>query len=1041
MDPLTTDPNEEAGPGHPSRASDAPEPASPADEPASAVAAPAAPAPERSRGSRGRADRLGVIIAFLVATVSIISAIVASRAAIWASNASTADSVVLQQAIERQQLETQVRTTAASDLRYVARFDAAHKEAFQLLVDAEFKRTDDPAGAGRADIAAQTALQVDVALGKYFHAALPEYDKNGDLVFDAEGAVDAIAAADPRLAELRRSTATERALAMHERSLQLVGITVLFVAALFALTLAEVWPGRSRGRWAPLLVAVGLATAAGVLTVLVEPDTAGLLAGIAIVAAVVLLVVLLVERRRDREAEAAAAAAGVDASAAAAGEDGPAEPEGGSKRFRSTVALMLAVATLLAAGVGYLQGQAADEASLATREAEDEALLALAEHQQDVSWAEAQVDVWSVVDEQTARAQGARQLADWLRSTGDEDGAIAALADAKRADDRAKTAAALTQLSLDHPDGPRNDPEFPTRFLRSQQEASVARTALQDLANEVSSAWGNRFSGYIAMLAILAIAAYLLGVSLVLRTRQLRWLFALTGTGLVIAAAVGAAATIASPADAVAAGERETIADAFAAANVADSTALTSADRRAAVDAWQEVVRLHPTLARAHARFSDAIFAAGALWAGRYEVVAPPEVVTTALAELERAVALGWDDVNTRSSLGFYRFLLGLDDPTSGLGAQAVADAEAALEAAPELPLLRFDLAAALLAEGRVAEAAPAYESAIAALDAKGPDGKLTYAAGERAAVASAALGDLGLIEAARADRPEIVDATATARRSIVVATGDPIPADRPADAVTVSNLAIDESTAELWWTADLPGFDPDRDALSVIWERHDPATGAWIPLADMTGPLRLSEGTLAGGLQRIDDADGYSGIQNRLRSGPSAECLTSGRYRVQLFLNGRAAASQEQQIDLPERTADTWEDLGVRLCRPTDWTIAEVVPGSKVRYVDPTGTKSMTIQDVYRPYATDGSEVAAVLDELALQWSQGARENADPPQDTYLMGLDHAQVQWYDGAAGTFKVLAGADSFGTVYAVSFAGPADWVDSDETYDIQRAIAS
>lgn len=50
-------------------------------------------------------------------------------------------------------------------------------------------------------------------------------------------------------------------------------------------------------------------------------------------------------------------------------------------------------------------------------------------------------------------------------------------------------------------------------------------------------------------------------------------------------------------------------------------------------------------------------------------------------------------------------------------------------------------------------------------------------------------------------------------------------------------------------------------------------------------------------------------------------------------------------------------------------------------------------------------------------------------------MGLDHAQVQWYDGPGGRLKVIAGSTGFGTVLSAALAGTADWVDDEESNDI------
>ena len=126
---------------------------------------------------------------------------------------------------------------------------------------------------------------------------------------------------------------------------------------------------------------------------------------------------------------------------------------------------------------------------------------------------------------------------------------------------------------------------------------------------------------------------------------------------------------------------------------------------------------LHPTLARAHVELASELFAEGSPQTVGYSSIATLEATAAALAELETAAALGWDDLGTRGDTGFYRFLVGpARSRPSGASAQAVQDARSALELSPELPVLRFNMASALLADGRLEEARAAYAAAIAAV-------------------------------------------------------------------------------------------------------------------------------------------------------------------------------------------------------------------------------------------------------------------------------------------------------------------------------------
>ena len=807
-----------------------------------------------------------------------------------------------------------------------------------------------------------------------------------------------------------------------------MGVAVLFVAALFVLTLAEVWPGRSR--WAPLLVGLALAGGALAVTVAVEPATALLIAGIVAVAAVALVIALVALERREREAARVVEAGGA-----------PPEPEteGGSARFRGTVALTLAAATLLGASVGYLQGQAGDAGAAATHAAQDQALLALAEHQRTMGWAQAQVEVWTSVEEARARAIGARQLATYLAEAGDPDGAAVATAAAERHDANAAAADELTVLSDDHPDGPRADPAFPSRFLLTQQAAKAARVARQDLANEANAAWGAQVAAYVAVLATIAIAAYLLGLSLVLRTRRLRALFAVTGLGLVLAAAVAAGMTALAPSSIPSATQQAAIAAAYARATLLDEAAATHEEHVAAVAAWREVVALHPTLARAHVELASELFSEGSPQTVGYSSIATLEATAAALAELETAAALGWDDLSTRGDTGFYRFLVGLREPASGASAQAVLDARSALELSPELPVLRYNVASALLADGRLDEARTAFADAIAAVNARDETGAPRFADGERIDVSSGAITDLELIAAARADQSDVQAAIAEVRLAVVNGMGDPVPAAAADSPAAVSGLGLYASPSELWWQARIDGFDATRDVLTVLWLHEDPAVPGWQVLSRHSGPLRLGDATIAGGFYENGAAPDYYASQGYLMASNPATCVPDGRYRVELYLNGRLAADPvEETLDMPELVTERRTALGVLFCRPAGWTETASEPGRSLAFADETGTPRLRIDRVFRP-DPDGdagrAEIARVMDAVATDWDPTAVAIAAETTDAYLMALSSAQVQWYQGADGWLKVFGGATSFGTVITVAVAGTSDWVDGQESSDL------
>ncbi|MFN8624115.1 MAG: tetratricopeptide repeat protein [Chloroflexota bacterium] len=1013
---------------------------------------------------RRRVDRVAIVIAFLVAVVSIVSALVAGRAAVWASTAGALDATILQEAIERQQLEGDREADANADVRLAVRYDDAVQRALALSRAATDLRPTDPAGAARLDLDAQAAWGVDLVLWRFFRLQVPAYDADGHLVLDMTGAVDAQLAVDPRLQELRRSQTPALAADAHRTTTTLVGIAVLFVAALFVFTLGEIWRGRRR--WVPLVVGVGIALAGVAATIAVDPDTALLLGLVVLGAAIVLVVVLVAEQRRDGGARTAAGVTDPTEAAlvaeAAAGEamggtmgEAAAEPmeaealevdgsEGRSDRFRSVVAIALATATLLGAGVGYLQGSANDESAAATAEAQDHALAALTERSRATDRAGTAIEVWSKVEEDRARAAGAEQAATYLDGVGDAAGAAAARAGADLDLAAATAADAITDLSDDHPDGPRADPGFPDRYLVRAQQASADRTIRQDLANEASSAWSGRAAAYVAILATVAIAAYLFGLTLVLKARRQRTMFAVVGVGLVIAAAAGALVVALSPTGIADEATTDQVAEAFVKARVASLAARTPEDRQAAVDAYREVIRLHPSLARAHAELATALFAAGSPQTSGYQSIASPDAVRAAIAELETARSLGRDDVGTRGWLGFDRLLLSLADPSGGAAARAVEETARALELAPDLPSLGFTHAAALLAAGRVEEARTAYADAIALLTGRDEAGAARFGPSEIAANAAGALTDLGLVTAARADDPAIAAAGPELRATIVAGTGDPIPAAAADAPARVSGLSLGHDASRLWWLARIDDLDPARDALSVVWSAEDPATPGWHVLPAISGPLRPGQRTAAGTLQANGAPPDWFGSAAYLLTSDPHACVPAGRYRVELFLNGRLAADPvTQDVEGAGLAVEDRPDLGLLFCRPDGWTATNEQTGRGVTFQDAEGRPVMLVTRVNRAHldgAAGDAEVAAVLDGIAAAWPGApAVTDGSAPVAAPFLGLAHGQVQWYDGPDGRLKVVGGMTDLGTVIAVALAGTPDWVDGAEANGIVSSI--
>jgi hypothetical protein len=694
--------------------------------------------------------------------------------------------------------------------------------------------------------------------------------------------------------------------------------------------------------------------------------------------------------------------------------------------------VLLAGATLLGAVVGYLQGAASDRGDDAARDARDQAMQALVEHQRTNQWATIQVEQWTRVLEERARAVTARQAADYWSGHGDA--ALAAL-DAAEADQHttlAARAAKLTELSTGHPDGPDADPDFPLRFFASQGAQTARRVVLQDLANEANAHFGAVSAGHVAVLATIAIAAYLLGLSLVLDDRRSQRLFGLVGTGLLVVSAGWATWNELDAPPRPDAEQREAIASAYAQASVTAATARFPTQWRAAEAQYRAALALHPSLSRARVGLAGAVFmAASPQMNSGFTSVSSTEAVRAAAAELATARTQGWENVNTLGDGGFYETLLALDDPTGDHAAAAVELTAAALERAPELPVVRYNHGAALLVDGRIDEARAAYQAGIGVSMALGADGDPVFSVGQRWRVAAGALTDLEIIEASLGDDPVIGPAIDEMRTLLVAGLGDPIVDVDPATQPVVSDLRVQSNASDLWWLARIDGIDTERDVVTVVWSYEDPVVPGRHVLDTHSGPLRLGTTTDAGSFFVDGEAPAYWSGRSYLLGSTPQRCVPDGSYQVDLYINGRPVGTASADIDQEELVTVSRRDMGLLFCRPADWLVEESVDGSKASFRSADGTMGLTVVRVFRPDAAEEgqpTQTLQVMGELMAQWPGEPQAVPAEPVADYFMGLQDAYVQWYDTPDTRIKVVTGADAIGTVFGAAIDGPVDWVD-------------
>ena len=107
--------------------------------------------------------------------------------------------------------------------------------------------------------------------------------------------------------------------------------------------------------------------------------------------------------------------------------------------------------------------------------------------------------------------------------------------------------------------------------------------------------------------------------------------------------------------------------------------------------------------------------------------------------------------------------------------------------------------------------------------------------------------------------------------------------------------------------------FRPERDQLSVQWYRFDAAVDSWSSLPIMSGQLfaRFSAGGPS--LDPPTGEDAYWGNTGAALTDVPPACIRPGRYRVELYLNGRLQGTARRSRLLS--TAPCWPATSASQC------------------------------------------------------------------------------------------------------------------------------
>ena len=286
----------------------------------------------------------------------------------------------------------------------------------------------------------------------------------------------------------------------------------------------------------------------------------------------------------------------------------------------------------------------------------------------------------------------------------------------------------------------------------------------------------------------------------------------------------------------------------------------------------------------------------------------------------------GWTPTPRRlNSEGFNRLLAGIaaNDLTAideGIGILQRAIASGGLTAddgrtldavkvshAPDpaaYQMLFTNLGLGQLARGNRADAERSYQAAVDGLNV----------AKDQNLVASS-LSDLNTLEAhcaelygsaAQTKCPDIYGGIADARRMLLLGKSSA----PPSSYAKISHITTWVRASRVAWSADVAGFDPSRDRLSVVWSTYSNDWKVWRvvqPLFQAIDPASLP-------------ATGQASHVTVYSNSPSY-CLPAGTYRAEFFLNGvRVPDVEDKGTALSGYQNFRSRELDAAFCGPADW-------------------------------------------------------------------------------------------------------------------------
>jgi tetratricopeptide (TPR) repeat protein len=528
----------------------------------------------------------------------------------------------------------------------------------------------------------------------------------------------------------------------------------------------------------------------------------------------------------------------------------------------------------------------------------------------------------------------------------------------------------------------RNDPNFPFAFQAEVNVGPDEARLRQEAQAELADGHGSKADTYVAILTVLAVSLFLLGLSLTVEGRSRRLLVV---PGVTIAAICVAWAALTALRDVPRTSER-------ALRSVAEGNRLLAqSDADGAVEAYTRAIDERSDYGTAFGLRADAQFIAGSNQQTGFVSITDAEHLALAIDDNERAMELGADDdLGVVASLGFHYFLA----EEFGKAARLTDDA---LDINDRLAPLWFNAAVIEVARGDGDLADEYYDIGLDIVRAE-PDQFV------RSDILSAARVDLGIARELSDDADDLADAMeaklAAAELELVSLGEGEAALDAAGDPEIVQNgifLQLSMPAEEL--------------------QEGDPVAAIWYFRPEGDQPF-----SQPAGMNRFFSFTDPNGTGSLFTSSLNGLCTVAGEYRVEVFREDELLASASIEVPpglLGEQVDDRSELLSTEVCIPADWTAEEDLEAGTFFMSNEDASESMTVGVV--GVGTGGGD--ALLRQTIIDAAAGFGEVDGAPFDQRIGNLDGQTVFATDASGVRSSVSAAVDERGVLRVVFASGP------------------